>query len=201
MKDLIVLVPDKNMQSAVDGLLRRNHSFAIRNISFDVTVHSQRDPGIFIAAHEFLRLFLSRYSYAMVMLDREGCGCNETALEIARLIQGRLNTNGWQGRSHVIVLDPELEIWVWSDSPAIAQYLGWDDMELRMWLTAKYSVSVGSNKPDNPKGVFEKALRLKRKPRSSSIYKKLAENVGFERCTDQAFQDFKATLRSWFSVD
>jgi hypothetical protein len=199
MKDLMVLVPDKNMQFAVEGLLRRIHSLKIRSISFDIKVHSQRDPGIFTASHEFLRIFSGKYSYAMVMLDREGCGCEEAPSQIAALIQGRLDVNGWQGRSHVIVLDPELEIWVWSNSPVVAECMGWNDPELTLWLTNKRYIAAGSSKPSDPKSVFEEALRLRGKPRSSSIYKKLAENVGFERCTDAAFIKFKTVLMNWFS--
>lgn len=53
-------------------------------------------------------------------------------------------------------------------------------------------------KPERPKEAFEAALREARRPRSSSLYKRLADNVSVLRCTDASFTDFCETLREWF---
>jgi hypothetical protein len=45
---------------------------------------------------------------------------------------------------------------------------------------------------------MEKALRVARKPRSSLLYRELAENVNMERCLDPAFLKLRTTLRKWF---
>lgn len=165
MKDLIVLVADKNMEFAVKGLLQRKQSLGIRDILFDVKVHSHRDPGIYNTAHDFLRIFINKYSYALVMLDKEGCRCNEDSVRIASNIQSNLNNSGWQDKSKVIVIDPELEIWIWSDSPEVSACIGWNNNELRNWLQSEGHLQSNTNKPDNPKLVFEIALNLKRKSR------------------------------------
>ena len=157
-----------------------------------------RDPGIYNTAHDFLRIYLNKYKYALVLLDKEGCGSHQNANTIAQEIQSRMNNSGWGNRSKVIVIDPELEIWVWSDSPEVSACIGWNDIELRNWLHAEGYLLSNVHKPSNPKLVFETALKLKRKPRSSSIYGKLAERVGFDRCTDMAFQNLKASLQNWF---
>lgn len=200
MKDIIVLVADKNMEFAVKGILKRTVSLKIREISYDVKVHSHRDPGVYNTAHDFLRIFLNKYSYALVMLDKEGCGCNDDSKQIAINIQSKLDSSGWKNCSKVIVLDPELEIWVWSDSPEVSACIGWNDTELRGWLRSEGYMLPNAYKPQNPKLAFEKALRVKRKPRSSSIYGKLAERVSFERCIDSAFKEFKGALQQWFPV-
>lgn len=198
MKDLIVLVADKNMEFAVKGILQRTASLKIRKIFYDIKVHNHRDPGVYRTAHDFLRIFNNKYQYALVILDKEGCGCNENSPKIASDIQLKLDISGWKDRSQVIVLDPELEIWVWSDSPEVALCIGWNNSELRDWLQSEGHISPSAHKPHNPKLVFEDALRIKRKPRSSSIYGKLAERVSLERCTDKAFRTFKDTLQNWF---
>lgn len=200
MKDLIVLVADKNMEFAVKGILQRTSSLKVREISYDIKVHNHRDPGIYKTAHDFLRIFINKYSYALIMLDKEGCGCDEDSTRIAENIQSKLNSSGWKDRSKVIVLDPELEIWVWSDSPEVAVCIGWNNSELRDWLQAEGHILPNAHKPKNPKLAFENALKIKRKPRSSSIYGKLAERVSLERCIDKAFQTFKNTLQNWFSA-
>jgi len=198
MKDLIVLLADKNMEFAVKELLERIHSLKIRTISYDIKVHSHRDPGIYNTSHDFLRIFVDMYSYALVMLDREGCGSDKNSLQIANDIQTKLDNSGWSNRSKVIVLDPELEIWVWSDSPEVASCIGWDNAELREWLQRENYLIPDIQKPKNPKVVFEEALRIKGKPRSSSIYGKLAEKVSLDRCIDSTFTDFKSILKKWF---
>ena len=198
MKDLIALVADKNMEFVIKGLLERHHSLKIRNISYDIEVHSHRDPGIYNTSHDFLRIFIDMYSHAIVMLDREGCGREKKSLQIANDIQIKLDNSGWSNRSKVIVIDPELEVWVWSESSEVGACIGWEDTELRNWLKKENYLNPEIQKPYNPKTVFEKALRIKGKPRSSSIYRKLAEKVSLDRCADSAFIDFKSTLKKWF---
>ncbi len=198
MNDLIVLVADRNMKFAVQGILERNHSLKIRKISYHIEPHIQHDPGIYNTAHNFLRGYLDKYSYALVMLDKEWEGCNKNVKQLEEYIQLNLDDSGWKDRSQVIVIDPELEIWVWSDSPHVASCIGWDDAELRNWLKSNNHILPNSYKPLNPKNVFENALRIKGKQRSSAIFSKLAEEVSFERCTDKSFCKFKTTLQSWF---
>jgi len=70
-QDLVVLVPDKNMESAVTQLLQRPQALGIRPITFDVFVHIGRDPGCYGKAHDFLRPFAGQYQYALVMFDSD----------------------------------------------------------------------------------------------------------------------------------
>ncbi|MDR2529065.1 MAG: hypothetical protein LBD04_08625 [Synergistaceae bacterium] len=56
----------------------------------------------------------------------------------------------------------------------------------------------GQGKPDAPKGLFEKLLRKKRIPRSSSIYKKITSCVSARACRDSALLELKKTLKVWF---
>jgi hypothetical protein len=147
-----------------------------------------------------LRIFAGKYAYALVMFDRDGCGCLENAVQLADFVQGNLDRSGWQGRSKVIVIDPELEIWIWSNSPHVAACLGWDNAELRDWLIFKGYLQPSEHKPQTPKIAFMDALRTKGKQKSSSLFSKIAELVSFDRCTDSAFQQFKSTLQGWFPL-
>ncbi|MGQ9859519.1 MAG: hypothetical protein ACUVS3_12650 [Thermodesulfobacteriota bacterium] len=68
MKDLVVLVPDKNTEAAMKALLEhRQHALGIRPITFDIFVHPRRDPGVYHEAEEFLRPLQSQYRYALVL--------------------------------------------------------------------------------------------------------------------------------------
>jgi len=132
----------------------------------------------------------------MVMFDREGCGWEATAEALRTEVQGNLDRVDWQGRSSVVVLEPELEIWVWSDSPHVAKILGLKEDELSN-LLENYS-RPDYPKPIRPKEAMENALRLSHTPRSASLYAELASKVSLKQCTDEAFVRLKTTLRQWF---
>ena len=199
-KDLIVLVADNNMEAAIRGLLQRPESLGIRPLLADVFVHMHRDPGVLNGAHEFLAPFTTQYRYALIMFDREGCGRKEPAEDLCREVQSRLDGAGWSQRSAVIVLDPELEIWVWSDSPHVPEALGLSAADLEGLLRAKYR-QRGQMKPNHPKEAMEEALLHSRTPRSSSIYYWLAQRVGIKRCSDPAFLRLRGFLQQWFPAE
>ena len=203
MRDLVVLVADKNTQFTLQGLFSRNHSLGIRNISqtYDIFVHPQRDPGCYNQCVDFLRSFKSDYNYGLVVFDHEGSGQeNKSREELEAELEQKLTQAGWDNRSAVIVLEPELESWVWSDSPHVERILGWEEQgTLRNWLTNRNFLTSEQIKPQRPKEALETTLRFVSKPRSSSIYEQLAKNVGFLKCQDNSFLKLKGVLQSWFS--
>lgn len=201
IKDLVVLVADKNMESAVRGLVSDPARLGIRDISLEVFVHPQRDPGCRTDAHNYLRSQLNSFSYALVMFDHEGSGENEkSAAEIQDRLERQLGANGWSDRSAVITLEPELEIWVWSTSPRVDQCLGWasSQPELRTALREAGFAFDASGKPVRPKEAMEWALFKAQKRRSSAIFQQLAAQVPLSPCNDPAFKRFVHILRSWF---
>lgn len=204
VKDLIVLAADGQIEFAVKGLLTRNQAFGFHEISYDIFVHPHRDPGCLLRCHDFLRPFCHQYAHAFVMFDREGCGKEEFPRELLENeVEKRLSESGWNNRATVIVLDPELEIWVWSDSPEVAQILGWSGKSppLSLWLQQTGYLGGHQQKPKSPKEAMEEALRIANKRRSSSIYLELAKRVGVDRCVDPAFMKFKSFMRQWFGTN
>jgi hypothetical protein len=204
MKELIILVADKNTQFTLEGLLTRHQAFRMRTLTredVDIYVHPLRDPGVFKEAAAFLRPYQKQYHYALVFLDREGSGQeNKTASEIADEIKRDLERNGWTNRAEVIVLDPELEIWAWVNSPHLATHTGWADLpSLRNFVRNHRLWKDNTPKPARPKEAFEALLREKRIQRSSAIYKKIATDASFRDCGDPAFTKFKHVLAKWFN--
>lgn len=201
-RDLVVLVADANAHAALSAMLQRHRSLGIRPVSFDVFVHPERDPGCRLKAHGFLRAFQEAYVHALVLFDREGCGREEqSAGELEAEADGHLHRSGWGDRAKAIVLDPELDVWVWSPSPHVDVALGWRERRpsLRQWLVARRFLAKASGaKPDRPKEALEAALRDVRRPRSSAIYGQLARKVGLASCRDRAFLELQGLLRAWF---
>ena len=168
-RDLVVLFADKQMEFSVRGLLERRRALRIRPISFEIFVHPAKDPGCRGKSHDFLRPFHRQYRYALVMFDREGCGNeSQTREELEAEIEQRLSQSGWENRAASIVLDPELEIWVWSDSSEVDRALDWTGRQpnLSSWLQSEGFVTEKEAKPVRPKEAMQQALKISRRPRS-----------------------------------
>ncbi len=203
-KDLLVLVADRNMEMAVRGIITRRKSLGIRQVTVEVHRHPEHDCGCRQGGVEFLSVFLGLYQRALVVFDREGCGQDEQPAERIELEMERsLAGAGWGDRTAVIVPDPELEIWVWGDSPHVESELGWSGRQprLREWLCEKGFLKPGQVKPARPKEALEAALREVGKSRSSALFGALAEKVSLRRCEDRAFVKLRRVLGDWFSAE
>jgi len=200
-QDLVALVADKDMEHTVRGLLSRPRALKMRPLSAEVYVQPEHDPGCYLRSHTFLKSMANRFAKAIVLFDRDGCGAEvRTRSELETEVEERLENSGWRGRCGVVVLDPELEIWVWSDSPHVPELLGWkaQNLSLPQWLKSKTFWHEGAAKPHAPKEAMQAALRFARLPRSASRYKQLAEAVSLHRCEDAAFLKLKRMLQAWF---
>ncbi len=199
-KDLFVLVADQDMYQSMRKLLTRGEDLGIRSIRYSVDRHLQRDPGCRTDASRYLRHRIRFYRYALVVFDREGCGDDAPRGEIQRNVECNLERNGWSGRSKAIVIDPELEAWVWGDSQCVSEVLGWgtDYSGLRNWLYSQHLWPRECPKPPEPKKAMQAAMRLKRVRKSARKFSELAARVRLSNCQDPAFNELRETLRLWF---
>ena len=202
MKDLVVLVADKDMEYSLAGLLSRPLALGIRPISHDVFVHPDHDPGCALRGVTFLSNFAAQYRHGLILFDYEGSGRESApARNLQESVNDDLAHSPWGGRARAIVLEPELEAWIWSDSPHVDRVAGWEQRQpgLRRWLVEQGWIKKPEIKPSRPKEAFEAALRAAGRARSASRYRRLAESVSVERCTDSSFHEFKHVLQMWFS--
>jgi hypothetical protein len=198
-KDCVILVADLDTENAIEGLLGRPEAIGCRRFSFDLFRHPQRDPGVRLESGALLPSALS-YEHALLILDRHGSGADlKPPDEIERDILSTLSV-GWRERAVAIVIDPELEAWVRSDSPEVDNALGWKGRSpsLREWVVNSGFSRSATAKPADPKSAFEQALRQVGKARSASIFQRLGQTVSTRRCTDRAFAKLTETLRQWF---
>ena len=200
--DLVVLVPGRDEEAALAGILSRHEPLGIRPVRPHFQRHPDRDPGCLLRAHEFLRREVNRFRHALVVFDRQGCGQEDRGREdLEEEVESHLSASGWGDRAAAIVIDPELEVWVWSDSPHVVSDLGWEGHEpgLRAWLDQEGFLEGARPKPTRPKEAMQEALRVSQKRRSSAIYRQLGEKVNLSRCEDAAFLKLHKTLLSWFA--
>lgn len=203
VKELVILAADKNMEAAIQGILSRSKALGIRPIKPDIYRHPQKDTGCRTDGVDFLSAFADHYRYALLIFDFEGCGEYDIpASALEQRLRDKLCTL-WHDRAEVIIIEPELDIWVWSDSPHVETVLGWADQKqaMRPWLQNLGFLPAGSIKPERPKEALEAVMMLIKKPRSSTIYSDLAKKVSFKRCTDRSFVKLTNILHAWFMED
>lgn len=201
-KDLIVLVADVQQEKTIETLLHeRYNSLKIRKITCDIFRHPRKDPGVYKEAPQFLKAYQGQYDHALVLLDQEWVGAPGDALYLRNTLRQQLCDNGWNtDNAEVIVIDPELEIWIWSDSPVVAEELrqNWDT--IHAYAQQRGDWLKGQPKPIRPKELLEAILQQQNRPRSSAIFQAIARRVGLTRCQDKAFIQLRQTLQHWFSL-
>lgn len=126
-----------------------------------------------------------------------------TAVDTERAVRARFAPLGIAGRAEVVVIEPEIEAWVWSSSPHVGKVLGWDGNHatLRDWLSNQGLWPDNTPKPPDPKAAVEAVLSEQRTPRSSSLYRQLAEKVSLKGCQDAAFLRFREFLKQQLAED
>lgn len=203
--DLVIVVADKNMEATCQGLLSNPVRLAIRPVQTKrIYTHSGHDSGLARDARAFATQFLRQYKHALIMLDYHGSGFEQArdpipAEALSERLTNELAASGWEDRAAAIVIDPELENWVWSPSPHVDEILGWKAKQppLREFLRSE-NLWGDTPKSHDPKKAMEYALRKSNIPRSSSLYGRLAESVSLKNCIDPAFIQLRETLQRWF---
>jgi hypothetical protein len=203
MKDLIILVADNDIKNLLEGFLPRlEYVCHTRPFTFDILRHINRDPGCLNESADFLRPFATQYHYALVIFDKEGCGKESRGREaIESSVEAALSANGWAAENiAVIVTDPEIENWVWVNSPSMSKELDWKETKaLYAWLQENGWRDEQASKPTRPKEALGAVLTKTKKPISASIYKNIAEKVTFTKCGDPAFLKLIEKMKSWFA--
>ena len=201
MKDLLALVADQDMVETLKSVLSRHQSLGIPPITHQVERHLRRDPGCRADAVRSLRPRLRQYRRAMVVLDRHGCGRESLPREaIQREIEGGLASSGWDDRAKAIVIDPELEAWVWAGTKHVADVLGWpnDYRDLKAWLAGRGLWGAGAAKPSDPKAAMKAVLQERNITNSATLFGDLAKRTTWRQCQCPAFAELTQTLKRWF---
>ena len=182
------------------GLLTRTRSLRIRPVIPFSVVHHQKDPGCFHSPQGLLAPFTREAERALVILDRAWDGVpSEDPEGLAMEVEERLR-GVWEDRARCVVIDPEVEVWLWSDSPQASAALGWEKgpLRLRKRLESEGLWPRECSKPPDPKRAFDRVLGYSNMAYSSAIFRRVAERVGLERCQDPSFAKLVDILRGWF---
>src|SRR5271157_304043 len=199
MKDLALLVADKNMDFALRGILTRPESINIRRLSYEIKAHAGRDGGVRTSGPETLALLKRQFRNGLLMMDWEGSGAEVgSSIEIENELDDRL-AQLWGKQAKAVVIDPELDAWFWGSDNVMSEILGWrKNQRIRAWL-ADHGYELDPHlKPLRPKEALEELMVYLSEPGSSILYERVTSRISLECCVDPAFNRLKAKLQAWF---
>ena len=206
MRDLVILVADGTMKTVFDAFFERSRwELSLQCGAFDIWPQEDifhdplhTDGGVHKRAQELLRPYLNTHNRAVVVLDQQ-FGGERPAVEVRKEVLQNLHANGWnEDRCSVIVIDPELEVWLWQDNANVAQAIKFTGASLRAHLQANGKWPAGALKPVDPKATIQEFIKPQKALKTKVVYSRIARRVSVVGCTDPAFQLFADTLRQWF---
>lgn len=201
MTDLVCVVADRQIAATLEELLLRRGALGIRPVDAEILVHPHHDPGCYARPADLLRGYRQVAEHALIVLDHAWEGvpaASGAALET--LIGEKLEDAGMADWAAPVVIEPELEAWVFSPSPHVPDVLGWKPtwVPIREALEERNLWAAKDAKPTDPKAAIEYILRRTGKSRSASLFRRLARKVNTGGCRDRAFLRVKNLLQGWF---
>lgn len=205
MRDCIFLLADSMMEAVFRGFLNREKChLSLRCKAFDFDprediIRGISDPNTSRQAHVLLRDYHRTHRYAVVVLDNDWDG-SPGVERIRSDVAALLSANGW-GQDHfeVLVINPELENWIWQESEQINRAFNYKEtISMRQWLRKRDMWKDGEAKPARPKEAAKAVLKMTRVPQSGATYQRVVERVSVSGCTDPAFMQLCEALRRWF---
>jgi len=205
MKDLLLYVADADAQAFMNSLLNKPLALSIRQITFDIERHPQRDSGMVQSGAELARMKKSQYQKVLLTWDHHGSGRDhkQSPEQVEEEIQNKLDSYTWRGNSSVTIFMPELEQWLWYSENALISYCNITIEQLRKWLderSNKLGKTVDALKTEQPKELFEYVMRerLKRtiSPRDFAEIGRRAGVSQLMAC--ESFRSIVNVLRNWF---
>lgn len=154
---------------------------------------------------ELARRYKNDFERVILLWDHDGSGWERrfTAEDAESAMLSRLGGVTWKGASAAIVLVPELEEWIWHNTPSLRAHFGIEERELDGWtaeLAGQLGIPAREISARRPKELFEHVVynRLRRtiSPRDFASIAKRASLRDWQR--SRSFGQLVAVLRTWF---
>lgn len=173
------------------------------------------DAEVFYRAADRARSRLKTHQKLVVILDEawDDKRAPDAATIKERLTQD-LYAKGWEyDRFVVIVIQPELENWIWNDTAHMHRVFRFDQIpgftSARDYFREAKVDSAGkrchwpeqASKPTNPKEALHMLCRESRAKPDAAKYADVVCGVNVLRCQEPGFQELLATLRRWFGAE
>jgi hypothetical protein len=206
VRDCIFLVADETMKATLNAFLSRTGkhlSLQCSDFAFDmredlISPVGDYDSGVYQSAHEYLASYRDTHRYAVAVFDKE-YGTERTADQSRDHVVAELERSGWsRDRFEVVVIDPELELWLWTGTPHVKTAFRCADQP-QDWLEANGWWNAGEPKPHDPKEAAQALLRHGgRRKFDKTLHMEIVSKSSVANCQDPAFCMLRTALQGWF---
>jgi len=236
MKPLVIMTADGQCKATLRGFFERKKFYLslgcgpieLDDETFDpendIVVHPGKDPGVWSDPQKVLFSTGKVYEKALIILDHawEGAPPADQLIErIKTLVEKEAKLE--PHRFEVILIEPELEAWIWQRNQQVVDAFGFKGNEAALWnLFEDKSLLLDQDeeehrfvpanalggqppawpmanpKPENPKGLVEALKSHCRSGPPSEIFSEISSHISVKNCGDEAFQLLRAKLREWF---
>jgi hypothetical protein len=160
------------------------------------------DGGVWKHAGANLRPFRDKYRFAVIVIDADFDPHPGPAVLLSD-ISTDMMTEGWEReRFAVIVIQPELEAWLWAPNLNVARAFGHEDFgALRRQLEQEQLWDSGDPKPKNLKHATARAAKLGKKQTGGPIFMSVFGAISMracQSCVEPGFVALRAALQNWF---
>ena len=205
-RPVLFLLADNDLQEACIGCFVERKDWASSFGCMPITIErsdlivpaGEKDPGLFARAPDLARPYLRTHEHLLVVLDAAWAG-SPGAQRIEEQLGEKLARNGWSNeRAAVVVIEPELEVWAWSDRRALARALY---VELPTPARPRVPDILAEWGRDAARGPKERLEALREKlaiPTSSAQFRRFAAAARIEPCEDRGFARLRDLFRRWF---
>jgi hypothetical protein len=183
------------------------HKLGCARFAFDpeediLRVPEHKDPQVFGLAHENLRPYQRSHERAIVVLDQQFPGTpSGGADEIRQIMKRNLIGTGWhEDRCEIVVIQPMLEAWLWTDSPHVEAAFGHRrPPSLRAKMQQQRIWPDGIDKPPDLKRATATAAAWGGIVVDAALFSALfASPRSLGGCKEPGFLLLRDTLRRWF---
>jgi hypothetical protein len=236
MRPLLILTADYECVATLRGFFERRDfhkklgcgPIQLGGIFFDserdIRVHPGHDSGVSKDPQLVLLPERNRYDKALVILDQAWSGAPDADEIVANIETIAEHEARWQReRFEVILIQPELEAWIWQRNIHVCEAFEFSGSENELWdLLSLRSLELDSRskkhvfvpvdtlaalapawslqdpKPTNPKGVVEALTRHCGSGPASGVFNEIARTIGVRNCVDKSFHKMRDALCRWF---
>jgi hypothetical protein len=225
VRDVIWLVADLECRATLTGFLdRKDFHTSLRckpflwNPDIDLIREEKgKDAGVWKNSHLLLRAKRISHRHAVVLLDNAFDG-SPGPEQLEHDIRENLQRVGWSlDDVEVIVLDPELEVWIWQRNVNVEQAFDYSGPPGLWKKLAELSISPAKRfvpadpdrglvpawpehdpKPRDPKATVEAVRWLCNSDPPSAVFNSISARVSVRGCVDPGFLKLRGALQRWF---
>lgn len=214
MKPLVFHLADGAMVEGLKAFFRRDnwhHAIGCARVEIDpdserdfLKIPGRNDQAVWKSAHAYLAPFRDAYERAVIVLD-EHFDPSPGAEQLRGDIAASMIASGWtKDRFEVIVVEPMLEAWLWTDSDHVAAAFGMDNYtSLRARLIQENLWETGQPKPraTELKRACSRACALGGSKSSRATFAnvfRVVSSRALNRCIEPGFNLLREALRTWF---